>query len=590
MATKTPLESALSEQIQRDYHILKLLGEGGMGQVYLAEQVRVGHRRVALKVLRRAYSESATAVRRFENEAASAGLIHHRNVVTIYESRATDDGQLYVAMEYVEGRSLREVLDEQQALPLETVVEITKQVCAGIDAAHRLGIVHRDIKPDNIMLAEEDGAQVVKVLDFGIARLSEPGTSGTRTKTGAVFGTPAYMSPEQAAGWTGDKIDARSDIYSLGMVIYEMLTGRVAFEAESWLGVLHQQMQTPPALLNQLRPELKLPAGVERVILKALAKERTQRQQTILELARELEAAWLQAKPSRLDAGLNALPATTLIRRDSPSVAAPAPPSAPTSVITIPQREPQAPSAPAAARKLKFWSLGILLVSLVGLALIPIVRFVLFRPSQVETTAAPLAAGMSPGAAEVSPAPLPWNIKLMAYRVGREKPAPDLDRLSLNNIVRSDERIYFQVKLERPGSVYLLYKQADGSMLWLGAVTDGQARFSPPGEWLSIPERIRLKVGEKLGVENILVIYVPSSLKWSIREAMPLSKIPVRDEGAIIPPEAALKISDFLKQEAVELKPSGTESGTPVSHQLSKAGEADQIAFYEIKLNHLPKE
>src|SRR5262249_171982 len=157
------------------------LGQGGMGEVYLAEQLHVGRRRVALKVLNRACSDSPSAVRRFENEAASAGLIHHPNVVTIYESNITRDGQMYVAMEYVEGRSLGELLDQQGPLPLERVVEITKQICAGLAAAHKLNIVHRDIKPDNIMLAQEDEGLVVKVLDFGIARLLEPGTSGTKT-------------------------------------------------------------------------------------------------------------------------------------------------------------------------------------------------------------------------------------------------------------------------------------------------------------------------------------------------------------------------------------------------------------------------
>src|SRR4051812_35934050 len=186
--------SRLSGQITRDYRILSLLGKGGMGEVYLAEQLRVGRRRVALKVLSRACSEDPEVVKRFENEAASSGRIHHRNVVMIFESRAADDGQLYVAMEYVDGKTLRDEINEHGALPLAEVVEITKQTCAGLNAAHRLGIVHRDIKPDNIMLArDDDDARVVKVLDFGIARLSEPGTAQSRTASGIIMGTPYYM-------------------------------------------------------------------------------------------------------------------------------------------------------------------------------------------------------------------------------------------------------------------------------------------------------------------------------------------------------------------------------------------------------------
>src|SRR5262245_47467906 len=176
-------ENLLSEQILRDYRIVSRLGKGGMGEVYLAEQLRGGRRRVALKVLNRACSDNPDLVRRFENEAAAAGRLNNRNVVTIYESRLTDDGQMYVAMEFIEGKSLGQVLKEQVVLPLKQVLEITRRVVAGLAAAHKVGIVHRDIKPDNIMLAEEDGEVVIKVLDFGIARLSETDTQG-KTRAG----------------------------------------------------------------------------------------------------------------------------------------------------------------------------------------------------------------------------------------------------------------------------------------------------------------------------------------------------------------------------------------------------------------------
>ncbi|HUK90709.1 MAG TPA: serine/threonine-protein kinase, partial [Blastocatellia bacterium] len=227
---------SLSGEIGRDYHVIRLLGKGGMGEVYLAEQLRVGRRQVALKVLGRAYSDDPDVIRRFENEAASAGRIQHPNVVMVYDCRVTDAGQLYVAMEYVEGKDLRQVIDERGPLPLPEVIDITSQICAGLTVAHKLGIVHRDIKPDNIMLARgEDGKPIAKILDFGIARLSEVQAGGPQTRTGIVMGTPHYMSPEQALGQTGEKIDSRSDIYSLGMVVYHMLTGRLAFESDSWM-------------------------------------------------------------------------------------------------------------------------------------------------------------------------------------------------------------------------------------------------------------------------------------------------------------------------------------------------------------------
>src|SRR5215813_893758 len=162
--------SSLSPQITRDYKVIRLLGKGGMGDVYLAEQLRVGRRPVALKVLNRSCCDNPELIRRFENEAASAGRIHHPNVVMVYECRATDDGQLYVAMQYVEGADLSQAIEARGRLELGEIVEITRQAAAGLGSAHKLGIVHRDIKPANIMLTQDDeGRLAVKVLDFGIA-------------------------------------------------------------------------------------------------------------------------------------------------------------------------------------------------------------------------------------------------------------------------------------------------------------------------------------------------------------------------------------------------------------------------------------
>jgi serine/threonine protein kinase len=289
---KTDSGAGLSPQITSEYNIVRLLGEGGMGEVYLAEQLRVGRRLVALKVLNRACSENPDLKRRFENEAASAGRIRHRNVVTVYESRVTDDGQLYVAMEYVEGFDLGRVIEARQTLPLEEIIEIVRQVAAGLSAAHKLGIVHRDIKPGNIMLTrEDDGTLVVKVLDFGIARLSEPDAVGSQTKTGVVMGTPHYMSPEQALGQTGEKIDHRSDIYSLAMVVYQLLTGRVAFESDSWIQVMYKHLNDPPIPPSQIRPDVVNIALADKVISKGLEKNREKRQQSATDFASELEAA-----------------------------------------------------------------------------------------------------------------------------------------------------------------------------------------------------------------------------------------------------------------------------------------------------------
>jgi serine/threonine protein kinase len=300
--------ASLSPQIKRDYNVIRLLGKGGMGDVYLAEQLRVGRRPVALKVLNRSCCEDPELKRRFENEAASAGRIHHPNVVLVYECRATDEGQLYVAMQYVEGTDLGQEIERRGTLPLAEIIEITRQAAAGLGAAHKLGIVHRDVKPANIMLTHDDDSQlVVKVLDFGIARLSEPDSTGSHTKTGIVMGTPHFMSPEQALGKTGDKIDRRSDIYSLAMAVYQMLTGSVAFDSDSWMQVIYKHINEAPVPPSQARPQLGNIGPIDQVVMKGLEKDREKRYQSAVEFARDLEAAYLRVKSGSAEEGHTAV-------------------------------------------------------------------------------------------------------------------------------------------------------------------------------------------------------------------------------------------------------------------------------------------
>jgi serine/threonine-protein kinase len=281
------LDPAVSAALSRDYRILDSLGTGGMGAVYLAEQIRVGNRKVALKVLHRKFSEDDEFITRFENEAASTGRINHPNVITIYESKQASDGTLYIAMELVEGESLTEHLRKRGRLPLDEAVDIVVQCCKALAAAHRLGIIHRDIKPDNIMLARDlDGGTIVKILDFGIAKLKD---SGGHTVTGSVLGTPAYMSYEQASGMSSEKLDGRSDIYSLGIVCYVMLAGQPPFRAETPVGYITKHLSEAPPTVRTLRPDL--PAGVEAAVMKALEKDREHRHQTAAEFGLALREA-----------------------------------------------------------------------------------------------------------------------------------------------------------------------------------------------------------------------------------------------------------------------------------------------------------
>jgi serine/threonine-protein kinase len=187
-----------------------------MGSVFLAEQIALGGRPVALKVLNRKLLDDPEFLQRFHDEGASTARIRHPNVVTIHVSGQADDGTPYIAMEYLEGEPLRVVLRRRGALPVAECAEILQQAARGLNAAHKLGIIHRDLKPDNLFLTGGDeGELIVKVVDFGVAKLRE---SAVHTMTGMVLGTPAYMSSEQASGMRSDQLDARSDIYSLGVV------------------------------------------------------------------------------------------------------------------------------------------------------------------------------------------------------------------------------------------------------------------------------------------------------------------------------------------------------------------------------------
>jgi len=212
-AQATETEAQLAAGLSGRFRIVRRLGAEAMGTVFLAEQLGVGNRPVALKVLNRKLLDDPEFLLRFQNEAGSTGRIHHQNVVTIHESGQADDGTPYIAMEFLEGESLREVIKQRGALPVTEVMEILQQAARGLSAAHRLGIIHRDLKPDNLFLTHSDeGELVVKVVDFGIAKLRE---SPMHTQTGMVLGTPAYMSSEQAYGMRSDELDARSDVYSL---------------------------------------------------------------------------------------------------------------------------------------------------------------------------------------------------------------------------------------------------------------------------------------------------------------------------------------------------------------------------------------
>jgi serine/threonine-protein kinase len=305
----------LAAGLARRFRIIRLLGSGGMGSVFLAEQLTVGSRLVALKVLNRNLLDAPDFLRRFQAEAASTGRIHHTNVVTIYESGQAEDGAPYIAMEFLEGESLRQVLQRRGALPIAEVAEILRQVARGLNAAHKLAVIHRDIKPDNIFLTKgDDGEMVAKVVDFGIAKLRESSDHPGHTSTGLVLGTPAYMSVEQASGMRSDQLDARSDIYSLGVVVYEMLSGRVPFDSDTPLGYLRKHLLEQPPPLRVVAAALGIPPAVESVVLKALAKNRDERYAAAPDFARAFSLAAQPSSPAEAPAAMDA-PTTRVLAR-----------------------------------------------------------------------------------------------------------------------------------------------------------------------------------------------------------------------------------------------------------------------------------
>lgn len=299
------------------YQMVRRLGAGGMGAVFLAQQVNLGHRPVAIKVLHHRLLEDPEFLQRFQDEAASTARICHQNVVTVYESGQADDGSPYIAMEFLEGETLRQTLQRRGALPLSACAEILQQVARGLNAAHKIGIIHRDLKPDNVFLTHDgEGKPLAKIVDFGIAKMRE---SSTHTMTGLTVGTPAYMSVEQASGMRSGDLDGRSDIYSLGIVAYEMVTGRVPFQADTPLACIRKHLSEAPPPPRSIRPDLAIPATVEAVIMKALAKHREERYGSATEFAVEVAAAIKLTAP--IPPEMPIVNAATLRRAERPALA-----------------------------------------------------------------------------------------------------------------------------------------------------------------------------------------------------------------------------------------------------------------------------
>ena len=283
----------MGHTIAEKYRVRGLLGTGGMGSVFEAEEIANG-RLVAIKVLNPAQAQNETAIKRFHQEAWAAGAIGHPNLCAVFDVGKLSDGSPYLVMERLHGETLQERLERERSLPVQEVVDVVRQVLAGLGAAHKRGVLHRDIKPENVFLAEQAGfARQAKLLDFGVSKiLDDPATAEWSdqvavTQTGIVMGTPYYLSPEQAQA--ARDLDARADLYACGVLLYEALTGERPFDASHYdallFRILHGNPTPPSKLRASISPEL------ERVILKAMAKDRRDRYPTAAELSLALQAA-----------------------------------------------------------------------------------------------------------------------------------------------------------------------------------------------------------------------------------------------------------------------------------------------------------
>ena len=351
----------VGREIAGRYRVIAKLGEGGMGAVYRGEQISL-KRKVAIKVLRPELSADPGLVRRFNSEAELVAKLSHPNTVNIYDFGQDPGGALFIAMEFLEGRSLRQ-LTQEGPLPPVRALAIARQIAASLADAHAHGIVHRDLKPDNVMLTERGKERdVVRVLDFGIAKLRDDNraTVNAMTQAGDLVGTPQYMAPEQIRGET---VDGRTDVYALGAILYEMTTGRLPFEGTTVMAILSKHLTEAPPPPTARRPDLALPPALDALIMAALAKDPGVRPPSMERFAEEMQALEAQLGGPTASAGypvpsgpmgvaqpiLSPAPGASAYAMPTPAPPAYAPPSAPPSGYPPPAAAASGYAMPQAA-------------------------------------------------------------------------------------------------------------------------------------------------------------------------------------------------------------------------------------------------
>jgi serine/threonine protein kinase len=421
----------VGQTVAQKYLIHQVIGRGGMGIVYSATHLSLD-RPVAVKMLNRALLADPTVVARFHREARAASRLNHPNSISILDFGQTEDGTLFMALEFLPGRTLARVITEEFPVQARRVVKIGSQILAALTEAHALGILHCDIKPENVMLEiRHDEADVVKVLDFGIAKLRDGSGSQKLTREGMACGTPGYASPEQARG---EELDPRSDLYSVGVVLYELVSGKLPYEAATPGALLAKMLVEQPVALRRRRPDLVVPHDLEAVIMRALATDRQERFASAVAFRRELlacsDTGERPVPPPRAQATavIDARPGSgsRSAQRPGRTATPPAPPAAsrsPEAPRPTPRHRPASP-APRRALRETAGAMAVMVGSVASALLLG--AGVWYGLSLVRAPTAPVATPFELPATQVvapTPPPTPFAVQAADRPTGPAAPA-----------------------------------------------------------------------------------------------------------------------------------------------------------------------
>ncbi len=541
------------------YEIVRLLGSGGMADVYLARDIHLG-REVAIKVLYGRYSRDEEFVTRFRREAQAAAGLNHPHIVSVYD-RGESDGSYYIAMEYLEGKSLKELIAEKGRLPTDKAIFVARQILQALQFAHEHNVIHRDIKPQNIVI---NGRGQVKVTDFGIARA---GASAKMTETGSILGTAQYLSPEQAKG---KSVEQNSDMYSVGIVLYEMLTGQVPFEGENPVAIALKHISDEPVPPQALVPSI--PDNLNTVVMKALAKDAHDRYRTAEEFIADLERcrANLPVSPAPVAAAR-----TTIIRPEARR----ADPASATMV-----RQAPAPQEKKSRRKWLY-----LLILLAALALVGAGVYLLAFAQQTVMISVPNVVGMSQQQAENT-------IRNQGLQPAVESQEFS-DTVPAGAVIRQDPQA--SARIRKGGTVNLVISKGSDKVAVPDGLTGETAGYVEDKlkEAGLNPERLPDAYASSVDAGNVISVDPPSgtkvqkgsTVKYTVSKGpVPPKQVTVPDVTGLTQSDAVAKLGDAglktgdITQQYSDTVPNGEViSQNPAAGQTVKAGDTVGLVVSE---------